>query len=77
MDTPLHIACHMKALSIIKLLLKRKCSTNIPNKKGETADEMPINKDGNCLLHFACQRNYADLVRYHCVTSVINVAILI
>jgi len=64
MNTPLHIACHTKALRIIRLLLDRKCSTNIPNKKGETAQEIPLNEDGDCLLHIACQWGDAAIVRY-------------
>ena len=64
MNTLLHIACHTKALRIIGLLLKTKCSTNIPNKKGETAEEIPLNEDGDCLLHIACQWGDAAIVRY-------------
>ena len=64
LNTPLHIACHMKALRIIRLLLDRKCSTNIPNKKGETAQEIPLNEDGDCLLPIACQWGDAAIVRY-------------
>ena len=55
MNTPLHIVCHTKSLRIVRLLLERKCSTKIPNKKGETAEEIPLNEDGDCLLHIACQ----------------------
>ena len=64
MNTPLHIACHTKALRIIRLLLDRKCTTNTPNKKGETAEEIPLNKDGDCLLHIACQWCDVAIVRY-------------
>ena len=64
LNTPLHIACHMEALRIIKLLLKRKCRTNIPNKNGETAQEIPLNEDGDCLLHIACQWGDAYIVMY-------------
>ena len=64
MNTPLHIACNTKALRIIRLLLDRKCSTNIPNMKGETAQEIPLNKDGDCLLHIACQWGDVAIVRY-------------
>ena len=63
-DTPLHIACYKKSLHIIKLLLERKCSTNIPNKKGETAQNIPLNEDGDCLLHIACQWGDVDIVSY-------------
>ena len=63
-DTPLHIACHVKALSIIRLLLEKECNTTIPNKKGETAEEIPLNEDGDCLLHIACQWGDAAIVRY-------------
>ena len=64
LDTPLHIACHDKSLNIIRLLLERKCSINIPNKKGETAQGIPLNEDGDCLLHIACQWGDVDTVRY-------------
>ena len=63
-DTPLHIACYRKSLHIIKLLLEGKCSTNIPNKKGETAQDIPLNEDGDCLLHIACQWDDMDIVKY-------------
>ena len=39
-NTPLHIACYQ---DIIRLLLEMRCSTNIPNKKGETAQDIPLN----------------------------------
>ena len=38
-------------VSGIKLLLEGKCSTNIPNMKGETAQNIPLNEDENYLLH--------------------------
>jgi len=63
-NTPLHLACYIKALSIVKLLLQRRCSTNIPNKKGETAQKTPLNEDGDCLLHIACQWKDVELVKY-------------
>ena len=62
-NTPLHLACHNKALSIVKLL-ERKCSTNIRNKKGEIAQEFPLNKDGDCLLHLACRWGDVGIVKY-------------
>ena len=63
-DTPLHVACYRKSLYIIKLLLEWKCSTSIPNKKGETPQDIPLNEDGDCLLHIACQWGDVDIVRY-------------
>ena len=63
-DSPLHVACYSKSLDTIKLLLQRKCSTNIPNKKGETAQDIPLNEDGDCLLHIACQWGDVGIVRY-------------
>ena len=63
-DTPLHIACHMRVLHFIMLLLKRRCNTNIPNKKGETAQYIPLNEDGDYLLHIACQWGDVGIVRY-------------
>ena len=63
-DTPLHIACYMKSLRTIKLLLEMRCSTTIPNKKGETAQDIPLNEDGDRLLHLACQWGDASIVRY-------------
>ena len=63
-DTPLHVACYMKRLDIIKLMLENRCSTNIPNKKGETAQDIPLNVDGDYLLHIACQWGDVGTVRY-------------
>ena len=63
-DTPLHLACHKRALSVVKFLLKMRCSSNIPNKKGETAQNIPLNEDGDSLLHIACQWGDVDIVRY-------------
>ena len=63
-DTPLQIACYSNFCIAIRLLLGRRCSTNIPNKKGETAQEVPINEDGDCLLHLACQWSDVGIVRY-------------
>ena len=48
-------------VSGIKLLLEGKCSTNIPNMKGETA---PLNEDENYLLHVVCQWGDVGSVRY-------------
>ena len=64
LNTPLHVACYGIKRSIIKHLLKMKCSTNIPNKKGETAQDIPLNEDGDCLLHIACQWGDMDIVTY-------------
>ena len=64
LNTPLHIACHMKSLNIIRLLLERRCSTNIPNKKGETAQNIPLNENGDGLLHLACRWDDVSIVRY-------------
>ena len=63
-DTPLHIACCRKLLGTINLFLEKRCSTNISNKKGETAQNFPLNEDGDCLLHIACQWGDVDIVRY-------------
>ena len=63
-NTPLHLACYKKALRVIKLLLKMKCITNIPNNKSQTAEEIPLNEDGDCLLHIALQWGDADIVKY-------------
>ena len=64
LDTPLHIACCQEPLTIVRILLERKCSTNIPNKKGETAQSIPLNEAGDCLLHIACQWGDVDIVKY-------------
>ena len=45
-DAPLHIACYPKSISVFKFLLEIRCSTKIPNKKGETAQDIPLNEDG-------------------------------
>ena len=47
-DTPLHIASCMKKLRNIKLLLGRKCRTNIPNNTDETAQDISLNVAGDC-----------------------------
>ena len=67
-NTPLHRACHMKALSVVKLLSEKGCSTSIPNDKSETAQEIPLNEDGDRLLHFACLRGDVAIVR-HLITN--------
>jgi len=72
LNTALHIACHTKELSIIKLLLDMKCSTNIPNTKGETAEYIPLNENGDCLLHIACQWGDAAIVRHLIVDQQCN-----
>ena len=64
LNTPIHIACYVKSLNIIRFLLERRCSTTISNMKGETAQDIPLNEDGDCLLHIACQWGDVDLVRY-------------
>ena len=63
-DSPLHVACYRKSIDTIKLFLQSKCSTNIPNKKGETAQDIPLNEDGDCLLHLACLWGDVDIVKY-------------
>jgi len=63
-NTPMHLACYRKALSIVKLLLERRCSTNISNKKGETAQEISLTMNGDNLLHIACQWGDADIINY-------------
>ena len=64
LNTPLHIACYVKSISIIKFLLERKCSTNMPNEKGETAQDILLNEDGDHLLHIACQWGDVGIVKY-------------
>ena len=63
-NTPLHLACNSKSLAIFRLLLEQKCSTNIPNKNGETAQNISLNEDGDCLLHIACQWGDVNIVTY-------------
>ena len=63
-NTPLHLACKRKSLDIIKYLLEVRCSTTISNKKGETAQNIPLNEDGDTLLHIVCQWGDVDIVRY-------------
>ena len=63
-NTPLHLVCNNKSLDIIKALLEMRCITNIPNEKGETAQDIPLNEDGDCLLHIACQWGDVNIVRY-------------
>ena len=76
-DTPLHLACYKISFDVVKLLLERRCSTIIPNKEGMTAQNIPLNEDGNCLLHIACQWGDVDIVKYlitveRCVLSIQN-----
>ena len=63
-NTPLHIACFKQSLTIIKLLLEMKCKVKISNKKGVIAQNIPLNEDGDCLLHIACRWGDVDIVRY-------------
>ena len=63
-DTPLHFACVRRSLNIVRVLLRKRCFTNIPNKKGETAQNIPLNEDGDRLLHIACKWGDVDIVNY-------------
>ena len=63
-NTILHVACKRKLLDIVRILLEMRCSTNIHNTKGETAQDIPFNEDGDCLLHIACAWGDADIVEY-------------
>ena len=77
LNTLLHIACYMKLLTVIRILLERRCSTNIANENGKTAQDIPLNEDGDCLLHIACQWGDVNMVRYlindeKCNTSIPN-----
>ena len=63
-DTPLHSACHSNFSNVVRFLLERRCSTNVPNKKGKTAQEIPLNKEGDCLLHLACQWGDVGIIGY-------------
>ena len=63
-DTPLHIACYTKSLNIIRLLLDRRCNTNIPNVSSITPQNIPLNDDGDYLLHIACKWDDVVIVRY-------------
>ena len=61
--TPLHIACYSKSFRVIQRL-ERKCSTTIHNRRDKTAQQIPLNEDGDCLLHIACQWGDVDVVRH-------------
>jgi len=63
-NTPLHLACYSHSLDTVKFLLKTRCSTKIPNRKGEFARHIPLNENGDCLLHFVCQWGDVNIVRY-------------
>jgi len=76
-DTPLHIAVRgyktaecdaplgiYKYFLVIALLLERECSINIPNKKGEIAQKIPLNQYGDHLLHLACRYGNVDISVY-------------
>ena len=76
-DSPLQIACCLKALDIIKFLLQQRCDISVVNKKGKSPQTIPLNEDGNLLLHMACQWGDVDIVRYlvseqHCDVNVRN-----
>jgi len=64
MNTPMHLACIRKALGIVKLLVGRKCSTNISNNEDKTAQEIPLNENGDYLLHIACQWGNLDVIKF-------------
>ena len=63
-DSPLSIACYCKSLDIIKFLLQQKCDTRVHNKKGQSPQTIPLNEDGDLLLHIACQWGDVGIVRY-------------
>ena len=46
------------------MLLEMRCGTNIPNKKGEIAQEVPINEIGDRLLHLACRWSDVGITKY-------------
>ena len=62
-NTALHIACYNEAVDIMESLLERRCSTNIINKEGDTAQSIPL-ADGNYLIHFACIQNDVELLEF-------------
>ena len=41
-----------------------RCSANISNKNGVTAQDIWLDEYGDCLLHIACQWGDVDIVRY-------------
>jgi len=53
-----------KYILVIALLLEKKCGISIPNKKGETAQEIPLNEYGDHLLHLACQLGNVSISKY-------------
>ena len=59
-----HLACKNRSSRIIKVLLKMRCSANISNKNGVTAQDIWLDEYGDCLLHIACQWGDVDIVRY-------------
>ena len=63
-NTPLHIACYFQALSVIKCLLEQRCKINLLNRGGTTPQTIPLNDNGDMLLHVACQWSDVDIVRY-------------
>ena len=76
-DSPLQVACHKKALDIIKFLLQQRCDTTVQNNRGQSPQTIPLNENGDLLLHIACQWGDVDIVRYlvceqHCDVNVQN-----
>ena len=76
-DTPLHIACCKQSIEAIKSLLLFKATTKTVNAKGDTPQTIPLNEDGDLLLHQACQWGDSDIVKYlvndqKCDVKVVN-----
>ena len=76
-DSPLLIACCNKVLDIVKFLLQQRCDTTVRNKRGQSPLTIPLNKNGDLLLHMACRWRDLKTVKYlvceqHCDVNVQN-----
>ena len=49
---------------LLSYSLKRDAVITFPIRKGEIAQNIPLNEDGDCLLHIVCQWGDVDIVRY-------------
>ena len=76
-ESPLHTACYYKVFNIIKFLLQQRCDTKVRNKRGQSPQTIPLNENGDLLLHIACRWEDVAIVRYlvceqHCEVNVQN-----
>ena len=75
-NTPLHIACNKQSIKAIMSLILHKSNTRIKNANGDTPQTIPLNEDGDLLLHLACQWGDRNIVEYLVIDQKCNVKVV-